>query len=184
MRNPFGLSRLFWRVWQRNLTVYRESWQVNFVPPLLEPLLYLLAFGVGLGGLVGPLQLKRHPTEPRNRSAIQQQMARLNRLFIHFIPVIVVAVIMLVTWVPMSAFTFTWVRARRFCCRRYRQTLTWSTLGTFWATRVLLPRRFMRGQMTRMKRLALEQAYSPSVEDLPAWQDDMNLLNWLQRLCQ
>jgi len=37
----------------------------------------------------------------------------------------------------------------------------------------------------RMKRLALEQAYSPSaVDDLPAWQDDMNLLNWLQRLCQ
>ena len=55
MRNPFGLSLLFWRVWQRNLTVYRESWKVNFVPPLLEPLLYLLAFGVGLGSLVGPL---------------------------------------------------------------------------------------------------------------------------------
>jgi site-specific recombinase XerD len=37
----------------------------------------------------------------------------------------------------------------------------------------------------RMKRLALEQAYSPSeIDDLPAWQEDMNLLNWLQRLCQ
>lgn len=37
----------------------------------------------------------------------------------------------------------------------------------------------------RVKRLALEQAYSPSaVDDLPAWQDDTNLLNWLQRLCQ
>lgn len=37
----------------------------------------------------------------------------------------------------------------------------------------------------RTKRLALEQAYSPSaVDDLPAWHDDMNLMNWLQRLCQ
>jgi len=37
----------------------------------------------------------------------------------------------------------------------------------------------------RMKRLALEQAYSPSVVDeLPAWQDDMNLMKWLQSLCQ
>jgi integrase/recombinase XerD len=37
----------------------------------------------------------------------------------------------------------------------------------------------------RMKRLALEQAYSPAVvDDLPAWQDDKNLLNWLQEFCR
>lgn len=37
----------------------------------------------------------------------------------------------------------------------------------------------------RMKRLALEQAYSPAVADgLPAWQNDKNLLNWLQELCR
>jgi lipooligosaccharide transport system permease protein len=47
------LSRRFIRVWQRNLTVYRQSWKINFIPPLLEPLLYLLAFGVGLSALVG-----------------------------------------------------------------------------------------------------------------------------------
>jgi lipooligosaccharide transport system permease protein len=41
------------RVWQRNWIVYRRTWKVNFVPPLLEPLLYLLAFGVGLAALVG-----------------------------------------------------------------------------------------------------------------------------------
>lgn len=46
------LSRRFIRVWQRNLTVYRQSWQISFIPPLLEPLLYLLAFGLGLSGLV------------------------------------------------------------------------------------------------------------------------------------
>lgn len=43
----------FIRVWQRNLLVYRESWKINFLPPLLEPLLYLLAFGIGMGRLVG-----------------------------------------------------------------------------------------------------------------------------------
>ena len=37
----------------------------------------------------------------------------------------------------------------------------------------------------RMKRQALEHAYSPPmVEDLPAWQEDKNLLQWLQRLCR
>jgi len=35
------------------VTVYRQSWKISFIPPLLEPLFYLLAFGIGLGGLVG-----------------------------------------------------------------------------------------------------------------------------------
>jgi lipooligosaccharide transport system permease protein len=47
------LSSRFIRVWQRNLTVYRKSWKIGFIPPLLEPLFYLLAFGIGLGTLVG-----------------------------------------------------------------------------------------------------------------------------------
>jgi lipooligosaccharide transport system permease protein len=47
------ISRRFLRVWQRNLTVYRKSWKISFLPPFLEPLFYLLAFGVGLSGLVG-----------------------------------------------------------------------------------------------------------------------------------
>jgi len=50
------LSRRFIRVWQRNLTVYRQSWQVSFIPPLLEPFFYLLAFGLGLSGLVGNIR--------------------------------------------------------------------------------------------------------------------------------
>lgn len=41
------------RVWQRNLTVYRKTWKIGFLPPLLEPLFYLVAFGAGLGALVG-----------------------------------------------------------------------------------------------------------------------------------
>lgn len=48
-------SRRFIRVWQRNLTVYKKTWKINFIPPLLEPLFYLLAFGVGLSVLVGDI---------------------------------------------------------------------------------------------------------------------------------
>jgi lipooligosaccharide transport system permease protein len=40
-------------VWMRNLTVYRSIWKVVFLPPLLEPLFYLVAFGIGLSVLVG-----------------------------------------------------------------------------------------------------------------------------------
>jgi len=52
----FKISRRFIRVWQRDFTVYRKSWKISFVPPLLEPLFYLTAFGVGLSGLVGNLR--------------------------------------------------------------------------------------------------------------------------------
>lgn len=47
-----NISWRAWRVWQRNFDVYKATWKVNFIPPILEPLLYLLAFGVGLGNLV------------------------------------------------------------------------------------------------------------------------------------
>jgi lipooligosaccharide transport system permease protein len=40
-------------VWQRNLTVYQKMWKILFLPPLLEPLFYLVAFGVGLSALIG-----------------------------------------------------------------------------------------------------------------------------------
>ena len=49
------ISHRFIRIWQRNLTVYRKSWKISFIPPFLEPLFYLLAFGVGLSSLVGPV---------------------------------------------------------------------------------------------------------------------------------
>lgn len=56
-RNIFHyVSRRLWRVWQRNWTVYRKNWKISFLPPLLEPLLYLLAFGVGLSALVGTVR--------------------------------------------------------------------------------------------------------------------------------
>jgi lipooligosaccharide transport system permease protein len=50
------ISRRFIRVWQRNLTAYRQSWKISFIPPLLEPLFYILAFGLGLSGMVGNIR--------------------------------------------------------------------------------------------------------------------------------
>ena len=52
------ISRRFIRIWQRNLTVYRKSWKISFIPPFLEPLFYLLAFGIGLSGLVGKVRFE------------------------------------------------------------------------------------------------------------------------------
>ncbi len=52
------VSRRLWRVWQRNLTVYRKTWRIGFLPPLLEPLFYLVAFGAGLGTLVGEVSYR------------------------------------------------------------------------------------------------------------------------------
>ena len=40
------------RMMMRNFEVYRKTWYVNAVPPLVEPFLYLLAMGYGLGMLI------------------------------------------------------------------------------------------------------------------------------------
>jgi lipooligosaccharide transport system permease protein len=50
-----SLTGRFLLVWYRNLVVYRRIWKTSFIPPILEPLLYLFAFGAGLGSLVGRL---------------------------------------------------------------------------------------------------------------------------------
>jgi lipooligosaccharide transport system permease protein len=47
------ISRRLWRVWQRNFAVYRRTWLISFLPNLFEPAFYLLAFGLGLGAMVG-----------------------------------------------------------------------------------------------------------------------------------
>ncbi|UCF06058.1 MAG: ABC transporter permease, partial [bacterium] len=39
-------------VWRRNLDVNLVTWQTNFLPPILEPILYIFAFGFVLGGYV------------------------------------------------------------------------------------------------------------------------------------
>jgi lipooligosaccharide transport system permease protein len=45
-----------WRVIERNYLVYRRGWPV-FLTGMLEPILYLLSIGIGVGGLVGHFTL-------------------------------------------------------------------------------------------------------------------------------
>jgi len=45
-----------WRVVERNFLVYRHGWKV-FLTGMLEPVLYLLSIGIGVGGLVGDFTL-------------------------------------------------------------------------------------------------------------------------------
>lgn len=40
-------------VWRRHAKVYQKTWLFNCLPPLSEPLIYLVAFGYGLSPLVG-----------------------------------------------------------------------------------------------------------------------------------
>ncbi|MFA4916207.1 MAG: ABC transporter permease [Syntrophales bacterium] len=46
------------RVWQRNLIVYGQNWKIGFLTPMLEPVFYLLAFGVGLTVMVGNISYR------------------------------------------------------------------------------------------------------------------------------
>jgi ABC-2 type transporter. len=45
-----------WTVWRRNWDVFFKTYQVNFLPPFIEPVLYLLAMGYGLGMFVGDIE--------------------------------------------------------------------------------------------------------------------------------
>jgi lipooligosaccharide transport system permease protein len=47
-----NLSLRALRVWQRDADVYFTTWKTEFLPPLLEPILYVFAFGLGLGQLI------------------------------------------------------------------------------------------------------------------------------------
>jgi lipooligosaccharide transport system permease protein len=49
---PGGVGRGAWRVVERNTTAYRRQWYL-FLTGLIEPALYLLSIGIGVGGLVG-----------------------------------------------------------------------------------------------------------------------------------
>jgi lipooligosaccharide transport system permease protein len=46
------LSYRVWKVWRRNIDVFLKTIKVNFLPSLLEPIIYLVAFGFGLGGFI------------------------------------------------------------------------------------------------------------------------------------
>lgn len=46
------LTRGVWRATEREVRVWRHSWRGNAVTLVIEPLLFLVAMGIGLGGLV------------------------------------------------------------------------------------------------------------------------------------
>ncbi|WP_340819664.1 ABC transporter permease [Methanolobus sp. WCC4] len=50
-RIPSVSSRSY-KVWQRNKDVFMKDIKLNFLPPFLEPILYLIALGFGLGKFV------------------------------------------------------------------------------------------------------------------------------------
>jgi lipooligosaccharide transport system permease protein len=56
-------SNISWRafaVWRRNMDVFLTTWKTNFLPPFLEPLLYLVAMGLGFGVLIGQVVYEGH----------------------------------------------------------------------------------------------------------------------------
>jgi lipooligosaccharide transport system permease protein len=46
------LTYRVWKVWRRDFDVFMKTYKVNFFPPMLEPIFYLLGFGLGLGAFV------------------------------------------------------------------------------------------------------------------------------------
>jgi lipooligosaccharide transport system permease protein len=52
---PPMLSRRTLKVWHRNQNVFTRTFRVNFLPPFLEPILYLLSLGYGLGAFVSQI---------------------------------------------------------------------------------------------------------------------------------
>jgi len=50
------LSLPLWQVWYRNFLVFRRLFLVNFLLPMGEPLLYLVAMGFGLGTFISQVQ--------------------------------------------------------------------------------------------------------------------------------
>jgi len=47
--SPPRVGRRAWKVWMRNRDVFMKTYQTNFIPPIVEPILYLFALGFGLG---------------------------------------------------------------------------------------------------------------------------------------
>ncbi len=55
--NPFsGLSHRFYHVWQRNRDTFLRLWKTELWPPFIEPTLYIIALGFGLGAFVPAIQ--------------------------------------------------------------------------------------------------------------------------------
>ncbi|MDH7594252.1 MAG: ABC transporter permease [Methanomicrobiales archaeon] len=51
-----SIGRRAWKVWRRNLLTFLKTWRVNFIPPFLEPMLYLFALGFGVGSYIDQVE--------------------------------------------------------------------------------------------------------------------------------
>ena len=57
--NPSLLSQLressatsVYAIWRRHLALYRKTWLTNLIPPVSEPIIYLIGFGLGFAPLI------------------------------------------------------------------------------------------------------------------------------------
>lgn len=50
------VSYRVWKTWLRDKDVFMKTIKVSFIPPSLEPLLYLIAMGFGLGTYAGNIE--------------------------------------------------------------------------------------------------------------------------------
>jgi lipooligosaccharide transport system permease protein len=48
-------------VWQRHARVYQKTWLVNFLPPITEPIVYLVTFGFGLTPIIKEISYAGQP---------------------------------------------------------------------------------------------------------------------------
>ncbi len=51
-----SISGAFLRVWERNARVFVTLWKFNLLPALMEPLLFIFVFGVGLGSYIETME--------------------------------------------------------------------------------------------------------------------------------
>ncbi len=49
-RRPDLRLKSAWRLWQRDASIYRRTYKLNILPNFFEPVFYLLAMGLGIGG--------------------------------------------------------------------------------------------------------------------------------------
>jgi len=50
------LTSSLWKVWFRNKDVFMKTFVVNFIPSFMQPLLYLFAFGYGVGNSIDVME--------------------------------------------------------------------------------------------------------------------------------
>lgn len=58
-----NISLRSFKIWRRNFDIYIKFWKTDFIPPIFEPLLYLFAFGFGLGFYIKGLQYMGHTVD-------------------------------------------------------------------------------------------------------------------------